>query len=627
MNHKRIILCLDIDQTIINSNAPDNLVDINGSDYYDDATPWVNFLTEIKTLCAQQAFQFFVQIITAKDRVDIHTERVFNALHPFLLPLNQHGEVVHTERAIQFVEPTEGYVPTQFHYTNHQAERQHRLASTTRLDFNEKIESGLLAPIHICGLTSKAEAMKYIAEYFHDITPAKNVFLLDDQMWNIEDVQQPAYGYQGVLANKLRELEHDTKEARTLACHELFTTLKNKIEARIQAIMVHMHKTRGPSPIPIIAAQPEHQKPHAIHRAAKLGQLRLVKKLLEDEPLLVHTIDAFNQTPLVWAAAKGHHDIVKLLIDHGADINQTTHLPSTTQSQQTNYFSTPLDWAIQGRHIATVEVLFVAGAVSHHHHDIEILNDLIRAHNQTHVQALILKNQDHLNQRDIEGYTALHVAVIHNQIDVFRDLIAMGADINTRTAEASGQHLYIDYPHQTAVEIACELDDEWMVSILFEAGASIKPSEEYKQQPIHLFAKHGLLTQVQTLIMRYPEMVHATDSMNQTPLLWAATHGHHDIVTLLIQYGAHVNQPTLLPNDHEAYATEHNKTPLDWAVSGHHIKTIVLLLQAGGVVHHAHDGFDVRSMINQLMAHSIFQAPSVSSSADDVAYEGDQPKL
>lgn len=627
MNHKRIILCLDIDQTIINSNAPDNLVDINGSDYYDDATPWISFLTNIKALCEQQSFQFFVQIITAKDRVDIHTERVFNALHPFLLPLNQHGEVVHTERAIQFVEPTAGYVPTQFHYTDHQAERQHRLASTTRLDFNERIESDLLAPIHICGLTSKAEAMKYIAEYFHDITPAKNVFLLDDQMWNIEDVQQPAYGYQGVLANKLRELEHGTKEARTLACHEIFATLKNKIEARIQAIMVHMHKAQDPSPLRVIEDDPKHQKPHVIHRAAKLGQLTLIKQLIEDEPLLVHTIDAYNQTPLVWAAAKGHHDIVTLLIAHGADINQTTQLPSSTQSQQTNHLNTPLDWAIQGRHAATVDILYQAGAVSHHHHDLEILNDLIRAHNQTHVTALALKNQHHLNQHDIEGYTALHVAVIHNQIDIFRDLIAMGADINIRSSDATGQHLYIEYPYQTAVELACELDDEWMVSSLFEAGASIKPSEEYKQQPIHLFAKNGLLTQVQALITHYPAMVHAKDSMNQTPLLWAATHGHHDIIALLIKYGADVNQPTLLPNDHEAYPAEHDKTPLDWAVCGNHIKTIVLLLQAGGVVHHAHEGFDVRSMVKQLMAHSIFKAPSVSSSAYDVAYEGDQPQL
>ena len=35
----------------------------------------------------------------------------------------------------------------------------------------------------------------------------------------------------------------------------------------------------------------------------------------------VKALDNFNQTPLHWASAEGHVDMVKLLIKHGADVN------------------------------------------------------------------------------------------------------------------------------------------------------------------------------------------------------------------------------------------------------------------------------------------------------------------
>jgi|GEM_PF-2143907 len=625
MYTERIILCLDIDQTIMNSNAPEHLIDINGSDYYDDASAWVNFLTEMKTYCERHDVQFIVQIVTAKDRVDILTEYVFNVLHPFLLPLNQHGEVVHTERAMQLVDPTAEYVPTQFHYAQHQGERHQRITSTTRYDFDETTEEALLSPIHICGLTSKAAAMKYIAEYFHEITPAENMFLLDDQVWNIEDVQQPGYGYQGILANTLRELESGTKEERTAACHEILATLKNKIETRVDIILAL-------DPLDIkLHARVEHdqQDNHdGIHLASKLGNIERVQELIAHDPELVHAVDAFNQTPLVWAASKGHHDIVALLIAHGADINQATRLPITDTSSRTHHLNTPLDWAIEGRHIATVDTLYQAQAVSHNHHDVDILNDLIRAENQTHVQFLISKNQLALNQRDMEGYAAVHVAVIYNQIDVLRDLIAKGADINTRTSDAIGQYKYIEHPHQSTMDLACALDDEEMVSILFEAGAIIIPTHAYELQPIHIFAKNGLITPVRILIEQNPGFVHAKDSMNQTPLLWAAANGHHEIIKLLIDHGADVNMATQLPTDHEDYATVNHTSPLDWAIKGEHVVAILTLVTAGGTPYHSHTDFDMNLIIRPLTELSIFRAeatrsvtPSLSSQEDTVSSE------
>lgn len=52
---EKICICLDIDETLINSKTqPEDLVDFNGSDSFDDARAWINCLDELKTYCASK---------------------------------------------------------------------------------------------------------------------------------------------------------------------------------------------------------------------------------------------------------------------------------------------------------------------------------------------------------------------------------------------------------------------------------------------------------------------------------------------------------------------------------------------------------------------------------------------
>ncbi|MDF1645833.1 MAG: ankyrin repeat domain-containing protein [Legionellaceae bacterium] len=100
---------------------------------------------------------------------------------------------------------------------------------------------------------------------------------------------------------------------------------------------------------------------YLVHDAAKNGHLNIIKLLLKHNPTLLNQTDEFEQTPLLWAASKGHVNIVQYLVDMAADLNAPTQLPAEYLYQEESG-RTPLDWAIKNGHAAVCEVLIRAKA-------------------------------------------------------------------------------------------------------------------------------------------------------------------------------------------------------------------------------------------------------------------------
>ena len=59
----------------------------------------------------------------------------------------------------------------------------------------------------------------------------------------------------------------------------------------------------------------------AFHNAVQRGALQEVKSILANKPEIISQPDMANCTALFYAAGLGHMEMVKLLIDAGADIN------------------------------------------------------------------------------------------------------------------------------------------------------------------------------------------------------------------------------------------------------------------------------------------------------------------
>ncbi|XP_069673228.1 ankyrin repeat domain-containing protein 1-like [Periplaneta americana] len=88
-----------------------------------------------------------------------------------------------------------------------------------------------------------------------------------------------------------------------------------------------------------------------LHRAAGAGQTGVARELLSTEGTGVDPRDNFGDTPLHWAAERGHSATCRLLLNRGADVNAVTH-----------YRNTPLHLAAQGGHLDVVRILMAKDA-------------------------------------------------------------------------------------------------------------------------------------------------------------------------------------------------------------------------------------------------------------------------
>ena len=71
--------------------------------------------------------------------------------------------------------------------------------------------------------------------------------------------------------------------------------------------------------------------------AIKAGDLDTVTELLDGDPTLLDVRDKAGATPLHYAALNGHREIVRLLVNKGADVNCVDR----------EFGATPAGWAIE----------------------------------------------------------------------------------------------------------------------------------------------------------------------------------------------------------------------------------------------------------------------------------------
>jgi ankyrin repeat protein len=93
------------------------------------------------------------------------------------------------------------------------------------------------------------------------------------------------------------------------------------------------------------------------------------------------------------------------------------------------------------------------------------------------------------------------------------------------------------------------------------------------EKEIFRAAKNGDVQKIKEILSQHPELIHARDSDDSTPLHCAAWKGHIEVVHLLLMAGADVN----LHNKNGHWGT----TPLHAAAHGNQAAVAELLIQHG----------------------------------------------
>jgi ankyrin repeat protein len=282
-----------------------------------------------------------------------------------------------------------------------------------------------------------------------------------------------------------------------------------------------------------------------LFRASKEGNLEIVRLLVEGGADM-DKADYDGRTPLYVACKYGHIKIVQLLLDAGADIDKEGWRVGT-----------PLWIASEKGDLKIVKLLIEKGA-----------------------------------NLDIEGNlgTPLYIASLVGLLGVVRLLVDAGADIDKGVwagkktplwiASKEGRHKIVklliekgakldetDIEDRTPLLMACRYGHLAVVRLLVEAGADKDKASREGWTPLNYASNGGHLEMVRLLIEKGANLDKATKVYFWTALYIACWRGHLEIVRLLVEAGANI-----------AKKAKDGNTPLDIAIDKEHTDIIDYLL-------------------------------------------------
>jgi ankyrin repeat protein len=331
-----------------------------------------------------------------------------------------------------------------------------------------------------------------------------------------------------------------------------------------------------------------------LEAAAGRGLVKIATMLLNaGAQVNSHTVGS-EFTALGYALRFSRAEMVRLLLDHGADLNAC--IPNKSPS-------TPLGVALRGFDInlEIVSALIDAGADFNGTPSIQLA---ATAGNIQAVQLLLKAGadesaalQDAIKTRDVDlikflievgadvnapasprrGRTALQEAIRIHDINLIKFLIEAGADVNAPASQIWGR---------TALQEAIRIHDINLIKFLIEAGADVNaPASPIRARTAFQQAARDGTIEVLRLLLAHGADVNAPAAWpgGMTALFGAASRGHLKMVVMLLEAGAHVNAPP---------STECELTALDAAAMYGHLDIVVLLLKNDDDA----EGIDVRCM-------------------------------
>ena len=159
----------------------------------------------------------------------------------------------------------------------------------------------------------------------------------------------------------------------------------------------------------------------SIHDAAGKGDLDTVKKILEQDPSLVNQDDQYEWRPIFHAGLSRRYEVVKYLIDCGADL-----------AAHDGYVIHYAGQVTDNKEI--ISLLVTYGALdAHTHPSSEPARQFIYAvflANAERVNAMLRDSPKLVQERYARGDTALHHATRNGDLEIVKQLVRGGADVN-----------------------------------------------------------------------------------------------------------------------------------------------------------------------------------------------------
>jgi ankyrin repeat protein len=262
-----------------------------------------------------------------------------------------------------------------------------------------------------------------------------------------------------------------------------------------------------------------------IHDAAGKGDLRRVCELLETNPELANQKDAvFGRTPLHWAARGVHLEILKILLEKGAD-------PRSADNSKI----TALHSVSARSHKEAAALLLSKGA------DVNAVDDFgktplayaVTANYEEFVQFLVSKGGT-VPIKGEPGRRLLHESASNGNMALVEWMVAKGIDLFSENG--NGGTLLHSLSEGGGAELAGRLIDN---------GLDVNKRDRYGFTALHYAARNGHKDVVEVLLRKKAD-VNASTLSGERPVHLARQAGKTDVAGLLSAWGARQG-PTEFP--------------------------------------------------------------------------------
>ena len=332
-----------------------------------------------------------------------------------------------------------------------------------------------------------------------------------------------------------------------------------------------------------------------LHHAAACGQVEVIQ-LLQENGCYIDSVDNNGRTALHYATGNGSVECVRILIEMGSHVNALD-----------NEHTTPLQWAVMCEQYSVMELLVehggtvevddtVASSTS-----VGVSSKGVNSSEQIGLKASnspgseISKMENNFGENifkaaqsgdiasvkayldlgvpvdltDEDGWSPIHHAIAHGQVEVIRLLMDRGCrmvPVKSRILP-SLDHAGVHNSRKCDIFDAARSGDTAKLKECVELGVSVDVTDEDGRTPLHCAAGEGQVDTVKLLINKGC-CIDPEDHNGLTPSMYATMQGKDEVELLL--------------NLAESVLNSTGRTPLHAAAADGQLEVIEMLLSVGG---------------------------------------------
>ncbi|MBI2689619.1 MAG: ankyrin repeat domain-containing protein [Acidobacteria bacterium] len=276
--------------------------------------------------------------------------------------------------------------------------------------------------------------------------------------------------------------------------------------------------------------------------ASYIGDIARVRELLKEDPGLANrasdyvTYYACSGTPIRNAAGGGHIEIVRLLLEHGADPNLA--------EEGIAPLGHALHSAVCNGHREIVELLLAHGA--HPNVPVESSADTLSAAIRNEDQPMIELLASH------GAWRGLHLLAYYGDVMTAAAMLAANPKLADDTealsyAAEEGKEAFVrlllKYRPKLPKRIGIRGSTREITELLFAHGMNPNYRDWMDSTPLHHCARKGDVMNAEIYLDRGANINALEEDQHSTPLGWAAKYGQKAMVELLLRRGAQRDLP------------------------------------------------------------------------------------